>query len=148
VEQDEVDAVNRPARAAERAAAAAPEVEPESLFSIASADGISTLGSTFLPDEPDPRPVAELLLRRGRGYLPALADAPIVEVRRCARPQSVDGRPFIGHVAWAERLVVCAGHGPWGISTGPASAALAVEALLAGDDAPVPAPLQAERPLA
>jgi glycine oxidase len=147
VEQDEIDAVNRPVRAAERAAAAAREVEPESLFSIASADGISTLGSTFLPDEPDPQLVAELLLRRGRGYLPALAHAPIVEVRRCARPQSVDGRPFIGHVPWAERLVVCAGHGPFGISIGPASAALAVDALAAGNDDEVPPPLRAERPV-
>ena len=145
VEQDEVDAVNRPVRAAERAAAAGPEVEPESLFSIASAGGISTLGSTFLPDEPEPDRVARLLLRRGAGYLPALGGAPVVEVRRCARPQSVDGRPFIGRLPWAENLVVCAGHGPWGISTGPASAAIAVQALLARTDDAIPAPLRADR---
>jgi glycine/D-amino acid oxidase-like deaminating enzyme len=145
VEQDEVDAVNRPARAAERAAAAGEEVEPESLFSIASAGGISTLGSTFLPAEPDPTPIAALLVRRGVAYLPALAEAPVVEVRRCARPQSVDGRPFIGRLPWATGLLVCAGHGPWGISTGPGSAALAVEALLSGDDAPISAALRATR---
>jgi glycine/D-amino acid oxidase-like deaminating enzyme len=145
VEQDEVDAVNRPVRAAERAAASNPEVEPESLFSIASAAGISTLGSTFLPAEPEPDRVAQLLVRRGRGYLPALADAPVVDVRRCARPQSVDGRPFIGRLPWAENLVVCAGHGPWGISTGPATAAIAVEALLAGVDGAIPAALRADR---
>jgi glycine/D-amino acid oxidase-like deaminating enzyme len=148
VEQDEVDAVNRPARAAERAAAAGEEVEPESLFSLASAGGVSTLGSTFLPAEPDPDPLAALLLRRGIAYLPALADAPVVEVRRCARPQSLDGRPFIGRLPWAEGLFVCAGHGPWGISTGPATAALAVEGLLAGNDAPIPAALHATRAIA
>lgn len=148
VEQNEVDAVNRPARAAERAAAAGTDPEPESLFSIASAGGLSTLGSTFLPDEPDPAGVADLLVRRGAAYLPALAAAPVVEVRRCARPQSVDGRPFIGRLPWADRLVLCAGHGPWGISIGPATAALAVEALLAGSDAGVPEALRASRPVA
>jgi glycine/D-amino acid oxidase-like deaminating enzyme len=69
----------------------------------------------------------------------------VVEVRRCARPQSVDGRPFIGRLPWATGLLVCAGHGPWGISTGPGSAALAVEALLSGDDAPISAALRATR---
>jgi glycine/D-amino acid oxidase-like deaminating enzyme len=145
VEQDEVDAVNRPVRAAERAAAADLEVEPESLFSIASAANISTLGSTFLPAEPEPDRVAQLLLRRGRGYLPALAEAPVVEVRRCARPQSIDGRPFIGRLPSVENVVVCAGHGPWGISTGPATAAIAVEALMAGADGAIPAALRADR---
>ena len=148
VEQDEVDAVNRPARAAERAAAADSEVEPESLFSIASAGGISTLGSTFLPAEPDPASLVDLLLRRGAAYLPALAGAPVVEVRRCARPQSADGRPFIGRLPWADGLVLCAGHGPWGISTGPGSAAMAVEALLTGIDASIPGTLLAARTIA
>jgi len=148
VEQDEVDAVNRPARAAERAAAADSDVEPESLFSIASAGGISTLGSTFLPAEPDPAPLVDLLVRRGAAYLPALAGAPVVEVRRCARPQSVDGRPFIGRPPWADGLVVCAGHGPWGISTGPGSAVRAVDALLTGTDAAIPGALLATRAIA
>jgi glycine oxidase len=144
VEQDEVDAVNRPARALERAAAAGEDVEPESLFSIASAAGISTLGSTFLPVEPDPDAVAALLLRRGASHLPALAGAEVVEVRRCARPQSADGRPFIGRLG-PEGMYVCAGHGPWGISTGPGSAALAVEAIASGSDDAIPAELRAER---
>lgn len=148
VEQDEVDAVNRPARALERAVAAGEEVEPESLFSIASAAGVSTLGSTFLPTEPDAEAIAELLLRRGATYLPALAGAPVLEVRRCARPQSVDGRPFIGHLPLAEGVVVCGGHGPWGISIGPASAALAVEAIVTGSDEAIPPELRAGRSIA
>lgn len=145
VEQDEVDAVNRPARAAERAAAAGEEAEPESLFSLASAAGVTTLGSTFLPAKPEPEPIARLLIRRGAAYLPALADAPVVEVRRCARPQSLDGRPFIGPLPWAEGLHVCAGHGPWGISTGPGSATLAVESIVAGSAAGIPDALRADR---
>ncbi|HEX2140882.1 MAG TPA: FAD-dependent oxidoreductase, partial [Candidatus Limnocylindria bacterium] len=121
VEEDQVDAVNRPvaAEAAAGAAAAAGDADPPSLFSIASAGGLSTLGSTFLPAEPDAARVAPLLIRRGSRFLPALADAEVVEVRLCARPQSADGRPFIGPVEGIEGLHLCAGHGPWGISTGP-----------------------------
>lgn len=143
VEADEVDAVNRPVVAAARAAAGDPQADPPSLFSIASSAGVSTLGSTFLPAEPDPAPIARLLIERGAAYLPAIATAPLGELRRCARPQSVDGRPFIGPVAGVAGLHVCAGNGPWGISTGPGSAALAVAALL--DGSPVPAELAAGR---
>jgi glycine/D-amino acid oxidase-like deaminating enzyme len=143
VEQDAVDAVNRPAAAAAEAGAALPGVDPPSLFTMASAGGMSTLGSTFLPDEPDRERMARLLLERGARYLPAIAEAEVSAIRLCARPQSVDGRPFIGPVEGIEGLFVCAGHGPWGISTGPGSAALAVAAILEG--AAVPAPLQASR---
>ena len=61
----------------------------------------------------------------------------------CARPQSVDGRPFIGPMAGVEGLFVCAGHGPWGISTGPASAAIVARAIL--DGTPPPPELDASR---
>ena len=144
IEEDEVDSVNRPAVATARAAAST-DPEPPSLFSIASANGVSTLGSTFLPDEPDPSSIARLLVQRAERFLPSAADAPIVQTRMCARPQSVDGRPFIGPVDGASGLFVCAGHGPWGISTGPASAALVVDAIL-GRDA-IPADLRADRPV-
>jgi len=145
IEEDEVDAVNRPLIAAARAAAGEPESDPHTLFTIASATGISTLGSTFLPSEPDGERIAKLLIERGATYLPAIADAPVREVRICARPQSVDSRPFIGPVKGVEGLFVCAGHGPWGISTGPASATLVVGAIL--DLASVPEALAAGRPI-
>ena len=144
VEEDEVDAVNRAAAATARAAAGDAD-EPPSLFSIASAGGISTLGSTFLPGEPDPAAIEPLLLRRAAGFLPAAAKAEVVARRLCARPQSVDGRPFIGAVPAVEGLFVCAGHGPWGISTGPASAAIAARAIL--DATPPPPELDAARPI-
>jgi glycine/D-amino acid oxidase-like deaminating enzyme len=56
-------------------------------------------------------------------------------VRACARPLALDGRPLVGPVPGVEGLFVAAGHGPWGISTGPASAAH-VAALVLGESAP------------
>ncbi len=145
IEEDEVDAVNRPLVVAARAAESGPEADPPTLFTVAAAGGISTLGSAFLPAEPDPAPIARLLIERGARYLPAIATAPVIEIRFCARPQSVDSRPFIGPVGGVPGLYVCAGHGPWGISTGPASAELAVKALL--ERTPIPAELAADRPV-
>jgi glycine/D-amino acid oxidase-like deaminating enzyme len=129
-----VDAVNRAAAATVRAALDA-DADPPSLFSIASAGGVSTLGSTFLPREPDPARIQALLVRRAVEFLPAIESAEIIERRLCARPQSVDGRPFIGRIG-VEGLFVCAGHGPWGISTGPASAAMIARAILDGTAPP------------
>jgi glycine/D-amino acid oxidase-like deaminating enzyme len=144
IEEDEVDDLNRAAAATARAADAPDDADPPSLFSIASAGGISTLGSTFLAHEPDPVHVQALLLRRAAEFLPAVVEAEIVGRRMCARPQSADGRPFIGPVGDVVGLFVCAGHGPWGISTGPASAAVAARAILDGT-APRPE-LSARRP--
>jgi glycine/D-amino acid oxidase-like deaminating enzyme len=145
VEEDEVDAINRPDAATARAEDAAGGDEPPSLFSLASAAGVSTLGSTFLPAEPDPARIEPLLLRRAAAFLPAVAEAEVIGRRLCARPQSVDGRPFIGAVGDVRGLFVCAGHGPWGISTGPASAAIAARAVL--DGTPPPPELSATRPI-
>lgn len=143
VEEDEVGTINRSHTATAHAVTAGAD-DPPSLFSLASADGVSTLGSTFLPEEPDPSRIAALLLRRGVAYLPAIANADVVERRICARPQSIDGRPFIGDYPGTSGLVVCAGHGPWGISTGPASAAIAARVIL--DGTRPPRQLAADRP--
>jgi glycine/D-amino acid oxidase-like deaminating enzyme len=148
IEEDEADTINRAAGATARAAgdvASDAEADPPSLFSLASARGVSTLGSTFLPSEPDPSRIASLLLRRGIEFLPAVEHAEVLERRLCARPQSVDGRPFIGPVGGVDGLFVCAGHGPWGISTGPASAAIVARAIL--DGTPAPPDLDASRPI-
>jgi glycine/D-amino acid oxidase-like deaminating enzyme len=144
VEEDEVDAINR-ADAATARAVEAEDGNPPSLFSLASAAGVSTLGSTFLPAEPDPGRIESLLLLRAAAFLPAVTEAEVIGRRTCARPQSVDGRPFIGPIGEAEGLFVCAGHGPWGISTGPASAAIAARAVL--DGTPPPPELAASRPI-
>ncbi|MCI0345828.1 MAG: FAD-binding oxidoreductase [Chloroflexi bacterium] len=101
-------------------AAASDELRPET--SVVTAAGVSAVGSTFLPDEPDLEAWTEPILRRATTFVPDLLDAPIRETRACARPQSIDGRALIGRVTWRDGLFVCAGHGPWGITTGPASA--------------------------
>jgi glycine/D-amino acid oxidase-like deaminating enzyme len=144
-EDDEGDTISRADAATARAATidAGAEADPPSLFSIASAGGISTIGSTFLADEPDPARIGSLLLRRAASFLPSVVDGELVGRRMCARPQSVDGRPFVGAVAGTLGLFVCSGHGPWGISTGPASAAMAARAVL--DGTPPPGQLEASR---
>jgi glycine/D-amino acid oxidase-like deaminating enzyme len=76
--------------------------------------------------------------------VPALANAPLVGVRSCARPVSVDGRPLVGAIPWLDHVLVAAGNGPWGISTGPATARMIADLVL-GNDAAVPARLAAER---
>jgi glycine/D-amino acid oxidase-like deaminating enzyme len=148
VEEDDVgDSINRAEAATARAATvdADTETDPPSLFSLASAGGISTIGSTFLADEPDEARIGSLLLRRATTFLPSVVEAELVGRRTCARPQSVDGRPFIGPVAGTAGMFVCAGHGPWGISTGPASGAMAARAVLDGTP-PLPE-LEASRPV-
>jgi glycine/D-amino acid oxidase-like deaminating enzyme len=114
-----------------------------SLFSLVAADGAVSVGSTFLADEPDPAAWAGRLRRAGEPFVPALARARVEGARACARPQSLDGRPLVGPAGGIEGLWIAAGHGPWGISTGPATGRLAADALLGR--AAVPAELRASR---
>jgi glycine/D-amino acid oxidase-like deaminating enzyme len=100
------------------------------LFSIVTARGVSAVGSTFLPDQPDPHEWVPRLLERGRRFVPALAGVKPRGVRACARPRSDDGRPLLGPLDGIEGLAVASGHGAWGISLGPASARLVADALL------------------
>ena len=111
------------------------------LFSLVSSGGASSVGSTFLPERPDADALASSILERAARFVPALAAAPTESIRLCARPVSFDGRPLIGRVPEFERLFVCAGHGPWGISTGAASARLVADLMVADlmlDTAEVP----------
>ncbi len=95
--------------------------EPAYSFSLVTADGASSLGSTFLPAEPDPSLLVDGLVERGSRYVPAIGTARRGAHRVCARPQSLDGRPLVGPVPGIDGLWIAAGHGPWGISTGPAT---------------------------
>jgi D-hydroxyproline dehydrogenase subunit beta len=97
---------------------------PPAVFSLVG----DVLGSTFTPDEPDPAAFAPRLAERAARFL----REPVVPRawRACPRPQSPDGVPRIeraGEATW-----VCAGHGPWGISIGPATARAAADLVLAG----------------
>ena len=96
-------------------------------FSLVNADGVSSLGSTFLADEPDPVQTVPSLVHRGARFVPAIAGAALGSPRLCARPLSLDGRPLIGRMLGVDRLWIAAGHGPWGISTGPASGRLVAD---------------------
>lgn len=110
------------------------QAEPEghfpSTFSLVTARGITVVGSTFLTEEPDPGSVGPILLHRADRFVPGLHAAGIDELRACARPQSLDGRPLVGLVAGYRNLYIAAGHGPWGISTGPATAGLVADLVL------------------
>ena len=101
------------------------------LFSLVSSGGASSVGSTFLPERPDAGALAGSILERAARFVPSLGAAPREGIRVCPRPVSFDGRPLIGRVPAFERLFVCAGHGPWGISTGAASARLVADLVLA-----------------
>jgi len=114
----------------EAVATAADAVAGGSVFSAVTAAGLTAVGSTFLRTKPDADAWVDALMTRGGRFLPALAGASPLGARACARPQSADGRPLLGEIGGIDGLWVAAGHGPWGISTGPASARLVVDALL------------------
>ncbi len=135
-EMDEV--VGMPDPAGEQADGSAPS------SSVVTAAGVSVVGSTFLAEEPDPSAWTEWLLERCLRFVPGLLSAPIRETRACARPVSLDARPLIGAVPGVDGLFVCAGHGPWGISTGPGSSRLVVDLML-GRDRTIPPELDAAR---
>jgi glycine/D-amino acid oxidase-like deaminating enzyme len=117
---------------------------PPAVFSLVTAGGVSTLGSTFLAEEPDAAALAPTLHEHGTRFVPALRSAALGAPRACARPVSRDGLPLLGPLAGRERLFVAAGHGPWGLSAGPGSARLVAEALL-GATAAIPPELAAAR---
>ena len=113
-----------------------PTETPET--SLVTAAGATAVGSTFLEAEPDPPAWTERILARAATFVPGVADAPIRETRACARPLSADGRPLVGRIPWADGLYLCSGHGPWGITTGPASGRQIADLVL-GRDAAIPA---------
>jgi glycine oxidase len=75
------------------------------------------------------------LLQSAMDLVPALADAPILEMWTGFRPLCTDGRPVIGpgHI---EGLFFATGHGPSGIAPAPASIKLLLAHML-GDPSPV-----------
>jgi glycine/D-amino acid oxidase-like deaminating enzyme len=119
IEPDDVDS-----------AADGTEAGPAIAFSLVTAGGTTGLGSVFADREPDPAPLVPRLVERGSRFVPALAAAPIFATRVCARPVSLDGRPLVGAVPGLDGVVLAAGHGPWGISTGPGTARLVADLVL------------------
>jgi glycine/D-amino acid oxidase-like deaminating enzyme len=113
-------------------------------FSLITADGASSLGSTFLDARPEPATLVDELVERGARFVPAIATARRGDHRVCARPVSRDGRPLVGRVPGIDGLWIAAGHGPWGISTGPAAGVMIAELLDGRLDVP-PAALDPAR---
>jgi glycine/D-amino acid oxidase-like deaminating enzyme len=108
-----------------------PGPKSEELFSMATAGSATSVGSTFLNTPSiDTESIAQRVLSRATRFVPGLATAEWTATRSCARPVAFDARPLIGAVPEIEGLFVCAGHGPWGISTGPGSARLVIDAML------------------
>lgn len=120
------------------------EVGAGMAFSLMTADGATSLGSTFLEDEPDGPLLVPELIRHASTFVPSIAAAPIGAWRKCARPLSFDGRPLVGRIPGIDGLWVAAGHGPWGISTGPASGRLVADLIDGRVEAP-PAALDPAR---
>ena len=94
---------------------------------------------------PNPELWEGRLRRAGDRFVPGLRHAEVVGLRDLRRGRS----PSTGGRSWArcaaqEGLWVAAGHGPWGISTGPASARIVADALLGR--AEIPEPLSVGRP--
>jgi glycine/D-amino acid oxidase-like deaminating enzyme len=116
-----------------------PDGPPPALFSLVG----DVLGSTFDDALPDAAARVTDIRERAARFLPAVRDARVRSMRTCPRPQSADGRPWIGPLR--DDLHVCAGHGAWGVSLGPASGQLAAEVIL--NRATVPAALAAARPV-
>ena len=85
------------------------------------------LGSSFSAEEPNAKEVGRRLKEGAKRFI---GDVDVTSARACPRPQSPDGLPMVGQVD--ERTWVCAGHGPWGISIGPATARMVVGAMQGG----------------
>ena len=110
--------------------------DPPPLFSLVTTGALSALGSTFQPERPDADALAPLLRERGARFVPALARTALGATRACARPLSADGLPLLGRVPGRDDIFVAAGHGPWGVSLGPASARLVADLVLGRSTAP------------
>ena len=113
-------------------------------FSLVTAAGRSALGSTFIDTDPVAADYIPALIERGWRFVPNIAKATELGSRVCARPVSRDGRPLVGRVPWMRNAYVAAGHGPWGISTGPATGRLIADLVL-GREPQIPAALDPAR---
>ncbi|HEV2062304.1 MAG TPA: FAD-dependent oxidoreductase [Solirubrobacteraceae bacterium] len=90
------------------------------------------LGSTVSAEEPDVDATVPRVQERARRFI---GETTVVAARKCPRPQTIDGRPIVGRLD--HRTFVCVGHGPWGISTGPATARHVARQILDGTPPPV-----------
>jgi glycine/D-amino acid oxidase-like deaminating enzyme len=127
--------------AIESIATMAGEVPPA--FACVTAAGVTTIGATFVAEEPDHAEHVPALLGHAASFLREMPAATVLASRACARPVSPDGYPIVGRLNGDDRSWVATGNGPWGITCGPATARIAVDAMLGR--AEVPEALDARR---
>ena len=113
-------------------------------FEATPLDDVTVLGASRTVETPDEAAYAAAILSRAARFLPIVAASRTVKTATCARPVTPDGLPLLGPVPGVEGLHVAAGHGPYGISLGPASGRIAADLLL--DRATVPAAFATDRP--
>ena len=92
-------------------------------FEVTPLDTMSVLGASRAATVPDQADVAERLVERATRFLLAVASSTLTAVRACARPVTRDALPRLGPVPGIDCLFVAGGHGPYGITLGPASGA-------------------------
>jgi glycine/D-amino acid oxidase-like deaminating enzyme len=109
---------------------------PHGQFEATPLGDVTVLGATREVQQPDVAAVAPQVRERAARFLPAVARAPTVVARACPRPLSRDGVPLLGPLPHAHGLHVATGHGPYGISLGPASSRIAADAILHGTAVP------------
>jgi glycine/D-amino acid oxidase-like deaminating enzyme len=112
-------------------------------FEVTPLDTMSVLGASRATAIPDQARVAEVLVERATRFVSAVAASTVTAVRLCARPVTTDALPLLGAVPETEGLFVAAGHGPYGITLGPASGRIAADAVLGR--APVPEQFRVDR---
>lgn len=96
-------------------------------------NGQLLLGSSrqFGDLDPAPRPaVLRRMIQRALGFVPGLADMPVVRVWTGLRPTTPDHRPLIGPAPGRPGLFLACGHEGLGITTAPATAELIAAAIL------------------
>jgi glycine/D-amino acid oxidase-like deaminating enzyme len=121
-------------------------IENESPFTLLDSPSYLAVGSTMLQgSEPVGSAWTRRLLTRGTRFVPSIEVARVRGTLVCARPRSFDNRPILGRVPGQERLWIATGHGGRGMSLGAASARLVADAIRAGTDAAIPAPISSAR---
>ena len=108
-------------------------------FEVTPLDTMSVLGASRAATVPDQADVAERLVERATRFLLAVASS----ARACARPVTRDALPRLGPVPGIDGLFVAGGHGPYGITLGPASGRIAADAVLG--TAPMPQRFRVDR---
>lgn len=113
-------------------------------FEATPLEDVTVLGASRTFETPDEPSSAAAILARATRFLPILAEATTIRTATCGRPVTPDGLPLLGPVPGVDDLHIAAGHGPYGISLGPASGRIAADTLL--DRSPAPPAFAPDRP--